>query len=30
MTLVNTNTAAINVSQNTVNNADYSPTLASR
>ena len=30
MTVINTNTAAIKVSQNTVNNADYSPCLASR
>jgi hypothetical protein len=30
MTVINTNTAAIKVSQSAVNNADYSPTLASR
>ena len=30
MTVINTNTAAIKVSQNTVNKADYSPRLASR
>ena len=30
MTVINTNTAAIKVAQNTVNKADYSPCLASQ